>query len=373
MAYTRAGHRTGADEIAARAPLYLLPAQGSRPGSAPEDQWRTSGCVRRRVRAGTYDRDEHDRQHDTQGIVTGQSSPCCSDHPRHAVHLGLLPAPHQWSDFLAHLEYLVLDELHMYRGVFGSHTALVLRRLLRLCEQYGARPTVIACSATIGNPGDLARQLTGRDCQVIDSNGAPAGTKHVVVWNPPLTDAALWGTPPVPATSKATYPAPELVSQGNPHAGLQHRAARGGADPAVPARRAGRPTIRTWSHGWRPTGRLPRQRPPGDRAKPCPTLAKGAVIAHGPRRRPGSITAGSTRAVNHRLPRHGREFRQQAGRPGVGTRGAGHHGLPRLADRPFFALHPEALWTAPVEEAGSIPKCLHPRQPPALRRVRTHP
>ncbi|MCZ7599429.1 MAG: DEAD/DEAH box helicase [Gammaproteobacteria bacterium] len=96
-----------------------------------------------------------------------------------------------WSGFLAHLEYLVLDELHMYRGVFGSHTAQVLRRLLRLCEQYGSRPSIIACSATIGNPGDLARQLTGRECEVVDDNGAPAGARHVVVWNPPVTNAEI--------------------------------------------------------------------------------------------------------------------------------------------------------------------------------------
>src|SRR6185369_9571957 len=84
------------------------------------------------------------------------------------------------------LKVIVIDELHTYRGVFGGHVANVLRRLLRICAHYGSRPVIVCCSATIGNPGELAAMLTGRPAAVVDRNGAPAGERHVVLVDPPI-------------------------------------------------------------------------------------------------------------------------------------------------------------------------------------------
>ncbi|HWH37355.1 MAG TPA: DEAD/DEAH box helicase [Candidatus Limnocylindrales bacterium] len=107
------------------------------------------------------------------------------------LHAAILPHHTKWFQLFEQLRYVVVDEAHTYRGVFGSHVADVLRRLFRLCEHYGSRPQVVACSATIGNPGALAETLTGRAMTVIDRNGAPAGAKHVVVLNPPIVDPRL--------------------------------------------------------------------------------------------------------------------------------------------------------------------------------------
>ncbi|CAN5662336.1 ATP-dependent helicase MrfA [soil metagenome] len=107
------------------------------------------------------------------------------------LHSAILPHHTKWFQLFEQLRYVVVDEAHTYRGVFGSHVADVLRRLFRLCEHYGSRPQVVCCSATIGNPGALAETLTGRSMAVIERNGAPAGEKHVVVLNPPIVDGRM--------------------------------------------------------------------------------------------------------------------------------------------------------------------------------------
>src|SRR5690606_38288204 len=86
------------------------------------------------------------------------------------------------------LKVIVVDELHTYRGVFGGHVANVLRRLLRICRHYGSNPVIVCCSATIGNPLDLAQTLTGRPAQLVDDNGSPAGKRHLLLVDPPLID-----------------------------------------------------------------------------------------------------------------------------------------------------------------------------------------
>ncbi|CCH49256.1 DEAD/DEAH box helicase domain protein [Pseudodesulfovibrio piezophilus C1TLV30] len=100
------------------------------------------------------------------------------------VHLSMLPHHAAWAEFLAGLSYIVVDEVHTYRGVMGSHMAMVFRRLLRLCEYYGARPTFIFCSATIGNPVELCHMLTGLDVHPILESGAARGGRHMVFLNP---------------------------------------------------------------------------------------------------------------------------------------------------------------------------------------------
>ena len=107
------------------------------------------------------------------------------------LHANILPNHTKWVKLFENLEYIVIDEIHTYRGIFGSHLANVLRRLLRLCACYGSHPRFILCSATIANPVELARQLTGREIVAIDNNGAPMGERHFVFYNPPVVNRQL--------------------------------------------------------------------------------------------------------------------------------------------------------------------------------------
>lgn len=106
------------------------------------------------------------------------------------LHYGILPQHPTWAPFLGALEYVVLDELHAYRGVLGSHVANVVRRLLRLAARYGASPSVIAASATIGNPAVHAERLVGRPFGVVADDGAPSGAREFVLWRPPVVGRA---------------------------------------------------------------------------------------------------------------------------------------------------------------------------------------
>lgn len=101
------------------------------------------------------------------------------------LHAGVMPRHDRWARFLGGLRYLVLDELHAYHGILGSNLALVLRRFWRLCRHYGSAPRLIACSATVANPGEFGRRLTGRELTVIDEDGSPRGRRTYVFWNPP--------------------------------------------------------------------------------------------------------------------------------------------------------------------------------------------
>ena len=107
------------------------------------------------------------------------------------LHSGILPHHTKWVKLFENLQYIVIDEIHTYRGVFGSNLANVLRRLLRLCAFYGSHPQFILCSATIANPRELAETLIGRPVTVIDDNGAPMGERHVVFYNPPVVNEQL--------------------------------------------------------------------------------------------------------------------------------------------------------------------------------------
>jgi len=106
------------------------------------------------------------------------------------LHSAILPHHTKWFQLFEQVQVIVIDELHTYRGVFGSHVANVLRRLLRLCRHYGSNPIIVCSSATIGNPAELAAQLTGRQPRLIDRNGAPRGERHIVLVDPPLLDTA---------------------------------------------------------------------------------------------------------------------------------------------------------------------------------------
>jgi DEAD/DEAH box helicase domain-containing protein len=107
------------------------------------------------------------------------------------LHTGILPHHTKWMRLFENLRYIVLDELHTYRGVFGSHLANVLRRLKRVAKFYGSDPQFICCSATIANPGELASQLIEKEVEVVEDNGAPAGEKLFVFYNPPMVNRNL--------------------------------------------------------------------------------------------------------------------------------------------------------------------------------------
>src|SRR5205807_88277 len=107
------------------------------------------------------------------------------------LHTGILPHHTRWTRLFENLRYIVLDELHTYRGVFGSHLCNVLRRLRRIARFYGCQPQFICCSATIANPGELALRLLESEVEVLDWNGAPAAEKTFVFYNPPVVNRAL--------------------------------------------------------------------------------------------------------------------------------------------------------------------------------------
>jgi len=107
------------------------------------------------------------------------------------VHSGILPHHPRWAKLFENLQYIIIDELHAYRGVFGSHLANILRRLHRVCRHYGSTPVFICSSATIANPKDLAEKLTGAPCELVEQSGAPRGEKYFIFVNPPVVNAQL--------------------------------------------------------------------------------------------------------------------------------------------------------------------------------------
>jgi DEAD/DEAH box helicase domain-containing protein len=107
------------------------------------------------------------------------------------LHSAILPHHTKWFKLFENLRFVVIDELHTYRGLFGSHVANVIRRLRRVCRHYGADPVFICASATIANPRDLAEQLLEATVELVDENGAPRGRKHILVVNPPVANEQL--------------------------------------------------------------------------------------------------------------------------------------------------------------------------------------
>ncbi len=141
------------------------------------------GVLEARLSAGVYD---GDTAPSTRRQLRERANVILSNPDM--LHAGILPQHARWARFLRHLRYVVVDELHAYRGIFGSHVANVLRRLERLVRHYGGEYRTVFCSATIRNPGELAAGLLGRPVTVVDYDGAPRGEKHFVFWNPPYRD-----------------------------------------------------------------------------------------------------------------------------------------------------------------------------------------
>jgi DEAD/DEAH box helicase domain-containing protein len=163
--------------------LYIFPTK-----ALAQDQLRvlrelTGGLGR--IRYGTYD---GDTPHPNRARLRKDAAILLTNPDM--LHLGILPNHTLWANFLRNLRYVVVDEMHAYRGVFGSHVSVVLRRLRRLCAFYGSEPQFICCSATIANPGEHATRLTGLKPVVVERDGSPQGAKTFVLWNPPFIDRA---------------------------------------------------------------------------------------------------------------------------------------------------------------------------------------
>ncbi|MBP8952305.1 MAG: DEAD/DEAH box helicase [Armatimonadetes bacterium] len=165
--------------------LYLFPTK-----ALAQDQLKTLKRYREArpdlpISAGTYDgdtpRDLRKQLRDEGNIILTNPD---------MLHSGILPNHARWAHFLQALRFVVIDEVHAYRGIFGSNVANVIRRLRRICRHYGADPVFICCSATIGNPAEHAGAIVGRPMRLVDDDGSPRGRKRFVLWNPPYVDAA---------------------------------------------------------------------------------------------------------------------------------------------------------------------------------------
>jgi DEAD/DEAH box helicase domain-containing protein len=162
--------------------LYLYPTK-----ALAQDQLRSLGALRLpRLRAAIYD---GDTAAERRWQIRKWANVVLSNPDM--LHVGVLPHHDRWGDVLTNLRYVIVDEAHVYRGVFGSHVANVLRRLRRLTRVYGAEPQFLLASATIANPGELAHDLIGSEATVIGDDGAPRAERTVALWNPPLTDEEL--------------------------------------------------------------------------------------------------------------------------------------------------------------------------------------
>jgi DEAD/DEAH box helicase domain-containing protein len=138
------------------------------------------------IRAFTYD---GDTPQDARKAVRQRANVVLTNPDM--LHTGILPHHTRWARYFESLRYIVIDELHYYRGVYGSHLANLLRRLKRICDFYGSKPQFICCSATIANPRELAEALTGEAFTLVERNGAPRGEKYFIFYNPPVVNRQL--------------------------------------------------------------------------------------------------------------------------------------------------------------------------------------
>ncbi len=171
-------------EPGARA-MYLFPTKALAEDQLQEFQG-TVDASGTEIRAFTYD---GDTPQDARRAIRERANVVLTNPDM--LHSGILPHHTKWAKAFENLRYVVIDELHYYRGVYGSHLANVLRRLRRVCEFYGSSPQFVCCSATIANPKELAEALTGLPFELVEKNGAPSGEKYVVFYNPPVVNRAL--------------------------------------------------------------------------------------------------------------------------------------------------------------------------------------
>ena len=259
------------------------------------------------------------------------------------LHIGLLPNHDRWGDVLANLRYVVVDEAHVYRGVFGSHVGNVLRRLRRLARIYGAEPQFLLASATISNPGELGRELLGLPVTVIGDDAAPRAERTVVLWNPPLR-------------RRRARPARIGARRGGEAPG---RASSSAACGRSPSRRAGRrpssstaspPSGSATTRASRPTAPATR-RSSGARSSGGSPRASCSASRRRTRSSSGSTSASSTRSSRSASPGTVASLRQQWGR--AGRRGHGLAVLVATEDAldQYFMREPDKLLGRRVEAA----------------------
>ncbi|MGD0620792.1 MAG: DEAD/DEAH box helicase [Bryobacteraceae bacterium] len=165
--------------------LYLFPTKALAEDQLHEMQ-SALDAAGSQIRAFTYD---GDTPQDARKAIRERANIVLTNPDM--LHAGILPHHTKWAKAFENLQYIVIDELHYYRGVYGSHLANVLRRLRRICAFYGSTPKFVCCSATIANPRELAEALTEAPFELVDNNGAPSGDKYFVFYNPPVVNKQL--------------------------------------------------------------------------------------------------------------------------------------------------------------------------------------
>ncbi|MGB9776634.1 MAG: DEAD/DEAH box helicase, partial [Anaerolineae bacterium] len=328
------------DQLAALQPLLNPPGRGATPGAG------ASPAPPLPIVAAAYDGDTPTAQRS----AIRQKARLLVTNPD-MLHLGVLPYHTRWARFFSGLRWVVLDELHVYHGVFGSHVANVLRRLRRVCRFYGADPRFLCASATVANPRGLAERLLEAEVYPVVEDGAPRGEKHVLIYNPPLVDPALGIRRPLllaaldladrilPADLQTIFFARSRLSTEVLLGYLRERAPAWGQDPAA---------IRGYRGGYLPTQRREIER--GLREGTVRAVVATNALELG-------VDIGQmTACVMVGYPGSVASTWQQAGRAG---RRAGASLViliagPSPLDQ-YLAAHPEFLFGRPVEEAHLNP------------------
>jgi DEAD/DEAH box helicase domain-containing protein len=283
------------------------------------------------------------------------------------LHAGILPGHARWADFFLRLAFVVVDEAHVCRGVFGSHVAMVLRRLRRLVAHYGGDPRFVMASATVGNPSELAERLTGVPFEQVDQDASPRGEKLFCLWNPPLLDEDTGAR--TSAITEASFLLSRLVAGETRAIGFarSRRAAeiladavRGKLEPAVAAR------VKAYRAGY-----LPEERRALERA-----LADGELLAVASTSalELGIDIGALDAAVLSGYPGTRASMWQQAGR--AGRRGEASLAFLVAQDDPldqYLVQHPEDLFRKPPEAAVIDPTNPYVLGPHLACAAREHP
>ncbi|KQW47184.1 helicase [Nocardioides sp. Root1257] len=320
--------------------LYLAPTK-----ALAQDQLASITALGLDVRATTHDGDSTMEQRDW-----------ARDHGEYVLtnpdmlHRSLLPGHQRWSSFLGALQYVVVDECHHYRGVFGAHVAQILRRLRRLCASYGAHPTFVLASATVAEPDLAARRLTGLDVAAVTGDGSPRGRVRLALWEPPFTAHTGENGAPVrrAASSETADLLADLVSsdvrtlafvrsrRGAEQVAMTAAELLADVDPSLPGR------VAAYRGGY-----LPEERRALEEA-----LRSGALtgLAATNALELGIDISGLDAVLMAGFPGTRAALWQQVGRAGRGARDA--LGVLVARDDPldtYLVTHPEALLGRPVE------------------------
>ncbi len=322
--------------------FYLYPTK-----ALAQDQARSlSRIVPRGVRAAIYDGDtaQPERRAARRDASIFLTNP-------DMLHASVLPRHSLWGDVLANLAWVVVDEAHVYRGVFGAHVVNVLARLRRLCAAYGAHPRFAVASATIANPGEAAGRLAGSEVEVISHDDSAAAEREIAIWNPPLLDELLGiraSTLGEAATLLAGLVARDVrtIAFAKSRAGceLVYRYAREGLERHAPgkARR-----LAAYRAGYTPE----------DRRRIETALVDGTllgVVATNALEL-GIDIGGLDCAISVGFPGSASALRQQWGRAGRRREGLGVFIAGEDALDQYFARHPDQLLSRPVEAAVCNP------------------